>query len=73
MIGGIVGGVVAAGFLVFLLMRGRIKRGPSYDARFLIVPSPKTSTGEEDKGVYYILSEGRVIRITPHRDDTAKS
>ncbi len=72
-IGGIVGGVVAAGLLLFLLVRSRVKKVPPYDARFLIIPPPKVSTKEEGKEVFYILSEGRVIRITLHQDNTAKS
>jgi len=72
MIGGITGGAVAAGFLFFLLMRSRIKRVPPYDAGFLIVPLPKASP-KEGKEVFYILSAGRVIRVTPHQDNTAKS
>jgi len=28
---------------------------------------------EEGKEVFYILSEGRVVRISPHQDNTAKS
>jgi len=72
MIGGIVGGAVTAGLLFFLLMRSRIKKVPPYDARFLIIPPSKASTKEEGKEVFYILSEGRVIRVTPHQDNTAK-
>jgi hypothetical protein len=73
MIGGVIGAAIVAGFLFFLLMRSRTKRGLPYDAGFLIIPFPKASTKEEGKDVFYILSEGRVVRVTPHQNDTAKS
>jgi len=73
MIGGVIGAVIVAGFLFFLLMRSRTKRGLPYDAGFLIITLPKASTKEEGKDVFYILSEGRVVRVTPHQNDTAKS
>jgi len=72
-IGGVIGAAIVAGFLFFLLMRSRTKRGLPYDAGFLIIPLPRASTKEEGKDVFYILSEGRVIRVTPHQNDTAKS
>jgi hypothetical protein len=57
------------------LMRSRRKRVLPYDTRFVIIrlPLPKASMKEEGKDVFYILSEGRVIRVTPHQNDTAKS
>ena len=73
MIGGVIGAAMVAGLLFFLLMRSRTKRGLPYDAGFLIIPLPKASTKEEGKDVFYILSEGRVVRVTPHQDNTAKS
>jgi hypothetical protein len=73
MIGGVIGAAMVAGLLFFLLMRSRTKRGLPYDAGFLMIPLPKASTKEEGKDVFYILSEGRVVRVTPHQDNTAKS
>jgi len=73
MIGGVIGAAMVAGLLFFLLMRSRTKRGLPYDAEFLIITLPKASTKEEGKDVFYILSEGRVVRVTPHQDNTAKS
>jgi hypothetical protein len=73
LIGGIIGGAFIAGLLFFLLMRSRMRKGLPYDAGFLIVPLPKASMKEEGKDVFYILSEGRVVRVTPHQDGTAKS
>ena len=72
LVGGIIGGAFIAGLLFFLLMRSRTRRGLPYDAGFLIVPLPKASM-KEGKDVFYILSEGRVVRVTPHQDGTAKS
>ena len=69
LIGGIIGGAFIAGLLFFLLMRSRTRKGLPYDAGFLIVPLPKASMKEEGKDVFYILSEGRVVRVTPHQDE----
>ena len=71
-IGGILGAAIIAGLLFFLLMRSRTRDGLPYDAGFLIVPLP-TASMKEGKDVFYILSEGRVVRVTPHQDGTAKS
>jgi hypothetical protein len=73
LIGGLIGGVLIAGLLFFLLMRRRTRKDLTYDDGFLIVPLPKASMKEEGKDVFYILSEGRVVRVTPHQDDKAKS
>jgi hypothetical protein len=72
MIGGVIGAAIVAGFLFFLLMRSRTKRGLPYDAGFLIIRLPEASVKEEGKEVFYILSEGRMIRVTPGQDQTAK-
>jgi hypothetical protein len=72
LIGGIIGAAFIAGLLFFLLMRSRMGKGVPYDAKFLIVPLPKASMKEE-KDVFYILSGGRVVRVSPHQDETAKS
>jgi hypothetical protein len=75
-LGGIIGAAFIAGFLFFLLMlsmRSRTRKGIAYDSKFLIVPPPKASTKEEGKDVFYIVSQGRIIRVTPHEDDAAKS
>ena len=73
MIRGVIVAAMVAGLLFFLLMRSRTKRSLPYDAGFLIITLPKASTKEEGKDVFYILSEGRVVRVTPHQDNTAKS
>lgn len=73
LVGGIIGGAFIAGLLFFLLMRSRTRKGLPYDAGFFIVPLPKGSEKEEGKDVFYILSGGRVVRVTPHQDGTAKS
>jgi hypothetical protein len=72
MIGGVIGAAIVAGLLFFLLMRSRTKRALPYDARFVIVRLPEASMKEEGKDVFYILSEGRMIRVTPGQDQTAK-
>ena len=65
---------IVAGLAFFLLMRSRTKRGLLPDAGFVIIhlPLPKAAAKEEGKEVFYILSEGRVVRITLHQDNTAK-
>jgi hypothetical protein len=73
LIGGIIGGAFIAGFLFFLVMSSRTRRGVPHDAKFLIIPLPKAATKEQGKDVFYILSEGRVVRVSPHQDETAKS
>ena len=72
-VGGVIGAAIVAGLSFFLLMRSRTRKGLPYDAGFLIIPLPKASLKEKGKDVFYILSEGRVVRVTPHRNDTAKS
>ncbi len=73
LIGGIIGAAFIAGLLFYLLMRSRMRKGVPYDAKFLIVPLPKASMKEGGKDVFYIVSQGRMIRVTPHKDETAKS
>jgi hypothetical protein len=72
-VGGVIGAAIVAGLSFFFLVRSRTKRGLLPDAGFLIIPLPKASMKEEGKEVFYILSEGRVVRISPHQDNTAKS
>jgi hypothetical protein len=71
-IGAIIGAAIVAGLSFFLLMRSRMRKGVPYDTKFLIVPLPKASMKEGGKDVFYIVSQGRMIRVTPHEDDAAK-
>lgn len=72
-IGGIIGGAMVLGSLFFLVMRSRTRRALPADAGFAIIPLPKASTKEDGKDVFYILSGGRMIRVTPGQDNKAKS
>ena len=73
-VGGVIGAAIVAGLSFFFLMRSRTKRGLLPDTGFVIVrlPLPEASVKEEGKDVFYILSEGRMIRVTPGQDQTAK-
>lgn len=73
LIGGVIGGALIAGLLFFLLLRSRARKVLTYDDRFLIIPFPKAPGKEEGEDVFYILSEGRVVRVTPPKDGTVKS
>jgi len=74
-VGGVIGTAIVAGLSFFFLMRSRTKRGLLPDTGFVIIrlPLPKASVKEEGKDVFYILSEGRMVRVTPHQNDTVKS
>ena len=67
------GGVLVVGSSVFLLRRSRTRKGFTYDDTFLIVPLSKMSGKEEGQDVFYILSAGRVVRVTPHQGDAYDS
>jgi len=73
LIGGISVAVLAAGSIFFFVMRSRtakdIKEGP----KFLIVGGPPASEGGAGKEMWYILSEGRVIKVTPGEDCSTES
>ena len=68
----IVGGVIAIGLLFFALMRRRTGGAGQSDAKFSIIRLPEGSVKSEGKDVFYIVSEGRMIRVTPHQDDAGK-
>ena len=70
-IGGIIVGELALGLLYFLLMRSRTRRGIPKNARFLIIRLLTGSKEEEGKEVFYVLSRGHVLRVTPRQDNMA--
>ena len=70
-IGGIVGGELVVGLLYFLLMRSRTRRSIPKNARFLIIRLLTGSKEEKGKEVFYVISRGHVLRVTPRQDNMA--
>jgi hypothetical protein len=73
LIGGTCIAALAAGLSFFFLMRSRTGKAITENSEFLIIRSPQASEGGIGKEMWYILSEGSVIKIIPHKGCGAES